>query len=145
MKLIHAGIPCTSIEHAEQFFEELLGLEYSREYTVPSDLIHQLFGISHECMVRLYEMETGKLEVFIASWLKRPSPLHSPLRQEEEEKEFSIPEYLVNHLCIQVEDRKTLIHRSKNYGFWVFEKEREGKPDIVFIYDHDGNPFEIIQ
>ena len=189
MKLIHAGFSCTSVEHASQFFEDLLGLEYSREYTVPSDLMEQLFGISRQCMVRLYELGTEKLEIFIAPWLKRPSPIASPPRSEEEvrvEREDEVKaaaeeeeeeegdrkdevnvgkenrddeenlmnlvkvngEYTgpqVSHLCIQVEDREALIRRSMDYGFRVYEKEREGKPNLVFIYDHDGNPFEIIQ
>jgi len=51
----------------------------------------------------------------------------------------------VNHLCIETEGRDSLIEKALSLGFRVYTRERKGKPNLVFIYDHDGNPYEIIQ
>ena len=125
MRLVHSGLAVSSWENADEFFGVLLGLKHSREYTVPGDLMNELFGIDRSSDVRIYEIGEQKLEVFIAD-SNDPSPL-------------------VNHLCIGVDGRKALIEHALDQGFRVYKKEREGKSNLVFFYDRDGNPFEIVE
>lgn len=162
MKLVHAGISVSSVDHADSFFSELLGLTCSREYTVPVELMTDLFGVMTENRVRIYDIGDHKLEVFITRREKGED--RTVLRNEEgadgkvgtcpgskgsadgkasgHSDASSIP---VNHLCIGTEDRESLIGKALSLGFRVYEREREGKPNLVFIYDHDGNPFEILE
>ena len=41
------------------------------------------------------------------------------------------------------DDRESLADKAKSMGFKVIEVAREGKPDLIFIHDRDGNGFEI--
>ena len=52
---------------------------------------------------------------------------------------------VLNHVCLSVEDREGLVTRAMEAGYWVIRNQREGKPDLVFLYDRDGNPFELQQ
>ncbi len=122
MKLIHAGLSVSSEENAERFFSQLLGLDPVREYTVPSEIMNDLFGIEEEVPVRLYEIGDQKFEVFIGL-----TPVPS-----------------VSHLCLQLEDRDGFMEKAIESGFRVYEREREGKANLVFMYDRDGNPWEIV-
>ena len=125
MKFVHSALRVSSSEEASRFYEELLGFPLLREYEVKKELSTKLFGISRDSLIRLYDAGGGvSLEVFIDGKNEEPSPT-------------------LVHVCLEVEDRQALKKKAKEMGFRVVEAEREGTHDLVFIYDNDGNVFEI--
>lgn len=144
MELVHAGLLSTTKQHAVSFFEDLLGLEPSREYSIPAELTNDLFGLPWDMDVILYPLTHGALEVFMFpdDDTLQPTDHHGNTHFVEHTQ---IIKPLVNHISISVEDRSDLMRRAGELGFRVFEKIREGKANLVFIYDRDGNAFEIIQ
>lgn len=123
MKLIHSALSVSSRENADTFFGQLLELAPVREFSVPAGIMNDIFGIDEEVPVRLYEIGDQKLEVFIGVPSVRS----------------------VNHLCLQVDDREKFIGKAVELGFRVYEREREGKANLVFVYDDDRNPWEIME
>ncbi len=122
MKLLHTGIQLSTKENVDRFFGQLLNLKPDREYTVPVELMRDVFLMEKEASVRIYSIGGQDVEIFFDIGQSVPS---------------------VNHLCIRVEDMEDFISRALELGFHIFEKEREGKPNLVFVYDDDGNPYEI--
>ncbi len=123
MKFVHAAIRVTSRENAKRFYADLLTLPLLREYEVKASLAKKLFDISEPYEIQLYDFGNATLEVFIGG-----------------EPKF---QKTVNHLCIEVEDREKLLKRTREMGFTVKAIPREGRPDLVFIHDTDGNSFEV--
>jgi len=125
MKFVHGALRVSSSDEASRFYEELLGFSLLREYKIKKELTSKLFGIRRDFLIRLYDAGGGvSLEVFIDGKKEEPSPT-------------------LAHVCLQVEDRKSLTKKAKEMGFRIVEVEREGTYDLVFIYDNDGNVFEI--
>jgi len=123
MKLIHAALRVTTSEEADRFYGELLALPLVREYTIRQELTSRLFGIDRDYQIRLYDTGGTFLEVFVG--------------------EGERPGQTLDHVCLQVDDRESLKTKAREMGFRVVEIEREGTHDLVFIYDTDGNVFEI--
>ena len=122
MKLLHTGIHLSTKKNVDRFFGQLLKLEPAREYTVPVELMRDIFLMEEEASVRIYSIGGQEVEVFFDMGPSVPS---------------------VNHLCLKVEDMEDFISRALELGFHVLEEEREGKPNLVFVYDDDENPYEI--
>ena len=151
MRVVHSGILVSSLEHAREFFENLLGLTCSRKYTVPGDLMNELFGLKRSYNVRIYDIGDQKIEVFISPRDENQKEgSREGSGEVSSEQNGKSPDSIdqnptVSHLCIGVNDRESLIERARDQGFRVYERDREGKPNLVFIYDRDGNPFEIME
>jgi len=155
MQFAHTGLRISTIHACDAFFEQLLGLQISRVYTVPSDLMKELFGIDEEYNVRIYDVGEQKFEVFIdpeKGSIRKDRELEQ-VGQEGAEREMGermdpggIAQISsVSHVCLKVDDREDLIKRAMDLEFRVYEWEREGKPNIVFIYDRDGNAYELVE
>ena len=74
MILNHAGVINKSEEDAAGFYRDFLGFELTRDYTVPSELSEQIFGISEEIKVLVFEGHGIKVEVFISAAFIPASP-----------------------------------------------------------------------
>ncbi|TVL99360.1 MAG: hypothetical protein CV087_18220 [Candidatus Brocadia sp. WS118] len=66
MELNHIGITNKSEEQALQFYRDFLGLEKTRETLLAPELSEQLFSLSHEVKVLVFEKTGIKVEVFIS-------------------------------------------------------------------------------
>jgi len=127
MKVTHTAFQLSTPEKADRFFGEFLGLKPVREYETTPELMVQIFGIEQGFKVRWYDIGGAILEIFMGQFegKERPSGL--------------------NHICLAVPERGKFVKRAMEIGLRVFEKEREGRPNLVFIYDGDANPYEIIE
>ncbi len=125
MRVTHTAFQFSTTEKVERFFGEFLGLLPVREYETNPELMRQIFGIEQGFKVRWYDIGGAILEIFIGPFARDERPPG------------------LNHICLAVLDREEFVRRAMEMGFHVFEKEREDRPNLVFIYDGDGNPYEI--
>lgn len=68
MELNHIGITNKSEEQAIQFYHDFLGLEKTREIILAEELSAQLFSLSQEIKVLVFERPGIKVEVFISDF-----------------------------------------------------------------------------
>lgn len=68
MELNHIGIANKSEEQAIEFYQDFLGLEKTREILLPPELSGQLFSLSQEIKVLVFEKPGIKIEVFISDF-----------------------------------------------------------------------------
>ncbi|HHT9147160.1 MAG: VOC family protein [Candidatus Brocadiaceae bacterium] len=68
MELNHLGVTNKSAEQAIQFYQDFLGLEKTREILLPLELSEQLFSLSQEIKVLVFEKPGIKIEVFISAF-----------------------------------------------------------------------------
>ena len=123
MKFIHSAVRVSAEEEAKAFYEGLLCLNLVVEYKGERNLMRKLFGVDKEFLIKLYDVGGVFLEVFVGDGGEK------------------VPS--VSHICFQVKDRENLKKRAEKMGFKVVKIKRAGKSDLLFIYDRDGNGFEI--
>ncbi|HWR58266.1 MAG TPA: hypothetical protein VN328_05195 [Thermodesulfovibrionales bacterium] len=63
--LSHIGVINQSEEQAVRFYASFLGLEKTREFFVPAELSAQIFSVSRDMKVLVFEKQEIKVEVFI--------------------------------------------------------------------------------
>ncbi|MFN3532804.1 MAG: VOC family protein [Candidatus Brocadia sp.] len=68
MELNHIGITNKSEEQAMRFYQDFLGLEKTREILLAPELSEQLFSLSQEIKVLVFERPGLKVEVFISDF-----------------------------------------------------------------------------
>ena len=68
MELNHLGVTNKSAEQAIRFLSGFLGLEKTREILLPPELSEQLFSLSQEIKVIVFEKPGIKIEVFISDF-----------------------------------------------------------------------------
>jgi catechol 2,3-dioxygenase-like lactoylglutathione lyase family enzyme len=124
MRLLHSAARVSSREEATRFYQELLGLELLREYEIKPALTEKIFGFSQNYQILLYQLGDSQLELFVG-----PTGKHEGSG--------------VSHLCIGAGDREELKRKALKMGYRVNEIEREGTHNLLFIYDADGNVFEV--
>lgn len=122
MLLNHVGIINESEEKALRFYHGLLGFERTREFVVSPNLSDQLFSISQELKVLVFEREGIKIEVFICSEYMQPFP--DP-----------------RHIGFLLDDFYVIKEKAQQMGVLI-----EGKTDektVYFLKDFSGNLIEI--
>jgi methylmalonyl-CoA/ethylmalonyl-CoA epimerase len=123
MVLNHIGIVNESEDKAVRFYADLLGLEKTREFVIATELSEQLFSVSREIKVLVFERQGIKIEVFIC-----PGCLpHTP--------EF-------RHIGFLVEDFPGMLDKARRSGVEVIEG-RSGEKTVHFLRDLSGNLIEI--
>jgi len=68
MELNHIGVTNKSEKHAIEFYQDFLGLEKTREVILAAELSGQLFSLSQEIKVLVFEKSGIKIEVFISDF-----------------------------------------------------------------------------
>ncbi|MCD6329421.1 MAG: VOC family protein [Candidatus Cloacimonetes bacterium] len=119
----HVGLTIKDPSEIKNFYEDILGLNIERNFTLTKELNQKLFGFYEEVPVVKLSNGTDVFEIFVT---KLPSRNN------------------YSHLCIEVDDRDALIKevKKRNYPFTIIEKEPD---NLVFIQDKFGNNFEIFQ
>ena len=124
MRVAHIALVSSSEEKANRFYKEALGLKELRSTVIPSTLSKSLFGIDREFKVIDFGNEDMKFEVFIAD-----NAGEVPLKE-------------LDHVCLEVENRETLLKKWEEMGFEVLRVPK-GDSFVIFFKDDDGNLFEI--
>ena len=122
MKLNHVGIANESEENALRFYHGLLGFEKTREFVVSPELSEQLFSVSKEIKVLVFERDSVKIEVFICPECKQ-----------------HFPDY--RHTGLLIDDFQALREKASETG--VFIEGKTSEKTVYFLRDFSGNMIEI--
>jgi len=122
MLLNHVGIANDSEDKAVRFYHGLLGFEKTREFIVSTKLSEQLFSVSNEIKVLVFERDGTKLEVFICPECKPPSPDYS-------------------HIGFLLNDFDAIKAKAQQIGTLIVGRTDE--KTVYFLKDFSGNLIEI--
>jgi catechol 2,3-dioxygenase-like lactoylglutathione lyase family enzyme len=125
MLLNHIGVFNKSREDALLFYRDFLGLALTRETTVSQELSEQLFAISRDITMLVFEKDGIKIEIFICPECKLPSPD-------------------LNHIGLLLEDFPEMLQKVLKAGITLITGRTKEKT-IYFIRDFSGNLIEIKQ
>ncbi len=120
--LHHIGLQVKDKQEVETFYKEILGFEEHYSFNIPKELSNEIFNIEKETPVYKLEKKGLLLEVFVHEAITHKS---------------------YAHLCIEIEDRDSLIKNLDKFGYVYKLKKRPNKNDMLFVFDHSGNIFEI--
>lgn len=121
----HAGIVNSDEAQAISFYRDFLGLDKTREFIVAPELSQQLFSISQEIRVLVFEKNGMKIEVFISPGFLQSSQTFS-------------------HIGLTVDDLDGFLARAKRNGIGVITGKHKEKT-VFFIKDFSGNLIEVKQ
>ena len=122
--LHHIGLCCRTVESADRFYGEVLGLEFLGTKSVPAELSRALFGIDRELPIRNYSNGRLYVEIFL---IEDADPASAPPPA---------------HICLETDDLTRLLERCRDFGVPVIRAPK-GDSWVTFIRDDDGNLFEV--
>ncbi len=125
MLLNHVGIINKSKEHALRFYRDFLGFDLTREVTVSQELSEQLFTVSRDVQMLVFEKDGIKIEVFICPDCKQHSP------------DFG-------HIGLLLKNFSEIIEKAPHTGIELITGKTKEKT-VYFIKDFSGNLIEIKQ
>lgn len=125
MLLNHIGVTNKSREDAIRFYGDFLGVDLSRETVVSQELSEQLFDISQNIPMLVFEKEGVKIEVFICPEYKKPS-------------------HAINHFGLLLENFSEIIEKASASGVELIVGKTKDKT-VYFVKDFSGNLIEIKQ
>ena len=121
MKLEHTALSISKPEDIKNFYQDILGMEQVKEFTLSGSLANDIFGIEEDTTVFLCRREQTFFELFLTD---RPQ------------------EHSFNHTCLAVDDRKSIFHKAQQKGYNTIHKQKEHS-ELLFIKDNSGNVFEL--
>jgi catechol 2,3-dioxygenase-like lactoylglutathione lyase family enzyme len=116
----------SSEARAKLVFEDILGLERTKDFQAPAELIFALFGVDEPVRILVYGTGCADVEVFVSASAAGRAPGFS-------------------HLCLECADRDGVVSRAAAAGFGVRRFARPDGSFIIFIQDPDANLYEIKQ
>jgi catechol 2,3-dioxygenase-like lactoylglutathione lyase family enzyme len=125
MLLNHIGIINKSEEQAEQFYSDFLGFEITKESVVSQELSEQLFTVSRDVKMMVFEKNGIKIEVFICPECELPSP------------DFS-------HIGLLLDNFSEITEKAPQAGIELITGKTKEKT-VYFIKDFSDNLIEIKQ
>jgi catechol 2,3-dioxygenase-like lactoylglutathione lyase family enzyme len=125
MLLNHIGIINKSEEQAVRFYRDFLGFEITKESIVSQELSEQLFAVSRDVKMMLFEKNGIKIEVFICPECELPSP------------DFS-------HIGLLLDNFSEITENALQAGIELITGKTKEKT-VYFIKDFSDNLIEIKQ
>lgn len=123
MKILHSGLTCQTEENADKFYQGLLGLTKSQPKILPESLSQAIFNIASDLKMINYTNDDSHFEIFIHDQKKTKAGI-------------------IEHTCLEVENRDDFLNRCQSLGIKI-NRVPKGDKTLVFIFDFDGNLFEI--
>jgi catechol 2,3-dioxygenase-like lactoylglutathione lyase family enzyme len=124
MELNHIGITNKSEKQALQFYQDFLGLEKTREILLAPELSEQLFFLSQEIKVLVFEKPGIKIEVFISDF------------------QHAKPNF--THFGIMVDNFSEVTEKARRSHVDIIMGKHKDKT-VYFLKDFSGNLIEIKQ
>ncbi|MFQ5962807.1 MAG: VOC family protein [Candidatus Scalinduaceae bacterium] len=124
MKLNHIGIINKSEEQALPFYKDFLGLEKTKEIILSPELSEQLFSLSQEVKVLVFENDGIKIEVFIS--------------------DFQLAHPNFTHFGIMVDNFSEITEKAKRSNVDLIIGKHKEKT-VYFLKDFSGNLIEVKQ
>ena len=125
MNLNHIGIINRTSDEAIRFYRDFFGLEITKESVIPAALSVQLFNVSTDISVIVFEKNGTKIEVFIA-------PDYKPATPD------------IIHSGFFVDEIKRVLEKAGRSGIEVIIGKTAEKT-IYFLRDLSGNLIEVKQ
>ena len=125
MLLNHVGLTNKSEDDAVRFYRDFLGFELTRKSVVPAGLSEQLFSVSSDISMLVFEKAGIKIEVFI-------SPAYTP------------PGPDINHIGFLLDNFPVILEKAPQAGVKLIIGKTKDKT-VYFIRDFSGNLIEIKQ
>jgi catechol 2,3-dioxygenase-like lactoylglutathione lyase family enzyme len=117
------GVMNETEEQAVRFYVDFLEFEKTKESVIPPDLSQQLFSVSRDIKLLLFERNNIKIEVFICPDCKLPSP------------DFT-------HIGLLLENFSAVLEKATQTGVEIIIGKTKEKT-VYFIKDFSGNLIEI--
>jgi catechol-2,3-dioxygenase len=121
MKLEHVALHIKDRREISDFYQDILGMELVRNFTLNKTLASDIFWLEESPQVFLMQKGQVQFEVFLS--LTRFTPGFS-------------------HVCISSSNREKMMENAARHSYRVLRLMREHS-DLVFIWDHYGNAFEV--
>ncbi len=125
MLLNHVGVINKSEEQAVRFYKDFLGFKITKESIVSQELSEQLFAVSRDIKLLVFEKEGIKIEVFICPDCKQ-----------------SYPDF--RHIGLMLDDFSEIVKKAPQAGIELIIGKTTEKT-VHFIKDLSGNLIEIKQ
>lgn len=122
MQLNHVGIINKNEEQALKFYSEFLGMEKTKEILLAPELSEQLFSLSKEIKVMVFENEGLKIEVFISDF-------------QPENPNFT-------HFGIMVDSLPDITEKARKFNTELIIGKHKDKT-VYFLKDFSGNIIEV--
>ena len=123
MRTVHVGLVCSSEESADRFYRDLLGLKKVEPKTLPQKLSNAIFDFAADLKIINYTSEDAHFEIFIN---RRAARKERP----------------IEHVCIEVPDVAGHLQRGHAMNAKTLQVPK-GEAILSFLYDFDGNFFEL--
>jgi catechol 2,3-dioxygenase-like lactoylglutathione lyase family enzyme len=123
MQLNHTGIISKTEDMAVRFYQNFLGMEKTREYTVTPELANQLFSVFLEMKVVTFSKDDVKVEIFICP-------------------EYVLPAPNISHFCLHLESFPEILETAQKAGVELITGQK-GDKKVYFLKDFSGNMIEI--
>ncbi len=121
MKLEHTALSISKPEDIKDFYQDILGMERVKEFTLSDSMANDIFGIPKDTTVFLYRSGQTFFELFL---IDRPQ------------------RHNFNHTCLAFDDKKSIFHKAQQKGYNTIRKQKEHS-ELFFIQDNSGNLFEL--
>ena len=121
MDILHFALEYPDESKADIFFQNVLGLQFVREFTLKADFSWQIFRLRRQVKVKVFANEKMTIEVFI--------------RRQKIKKSYK-------HICLKVKSIKALLEKCSRYGISGI-KARKNNKLYLFIQDYAGYLYEI--
>ncbi|MDG6219657.1 MAG: VOC family protein, partial [Candidatus Thermoplasmatota archaeon] len=108
--LEHVAIECDTVDHAKQFYENVLGCSLAKSFDLPIEFTEQVFSLKKEVKALVYKGEIGIFEVFIT---------------EESGNKTLVKGF--SHVCISVDNIKEFFVHCEENGLRPFTVEKNKK------------------
>lgn len=121
MKLEHCALSITVPEDIHHFYQDILGMEKVKDFILNRSLANDIFGIDRDTPISLLKNDQVVFEIFITD---------------------IIPKKNFNHICLALDDRKSVFETAQQKGYSGIYKQRESS-ELFFLKDKSGNVFEL--
>jgi len=119
----HTALVCSSEDHTDRFYRDLLGLEKAEPWPLPATLARAIFGVDAELTIINYTGAGMHFEIFIDAG--HPGSFGG-----------------IEHTCIEVESRRDFLDTCQKLGVTINQVPK-GDRFLLFVRDFDGNLFEV--
>ena len=117
----HTGLTVNRPEEIRDFYEDVLGFELKRKFTLDQNISHKIFNEAATVDVYLMAHDDAQLEIFL-----------SPLKEKK----------VFTHVCLAYAENETIYEKAVRHGYDTVVKENPGF-NTYFIRDRSGNMFEV--
>lgn len=117
----HIGLSIEEVTEIHNFYENVLGFQKTKQFSIDSTLAGKIFGFKESPEVFFLKRDETELEIFLGNQKANPA---------------------WNHICISLPNANQTIEAGEEAGYEVITHQGQ-KSTTWFLRDKAGNLFEI--